>query len=98
MTARKVKVTVAFDREAHVWFVKDSDLHGLNVEGPTIDALIGKLPGAVTDLLGVCPSTTIRHQILKQMESKRSNSCNDVSPDRASGFSYFVTRTTRTGS
>jgi Domain of unknown function (DUF1902) len=51
MADRKVKVTVAFDREAHVWFVKDSDLHGLNVEGPTIEALIGKLPDAVTDLL-----------------------------------------------
>jgi hypothetical protein len=51
MADRKVKVTVGFDGEAHVWFVKDSDLHGLNVEAPTMDALMDKLPGAVVDLL-----------------------------------------------
>jgi hypothetical protein len=51
MADRKVKVSVTFDREAHVWFVKDSDLHGLNIEAATLDALMDKLPGAVTDLL-----------------------------------------------
>jgi hypothetical protein len=51
MADRKVRVTIAFDDEAQVWFVKDSDLHGLNVEGLTVEALIGKLPGAVADLL-----------------------------------------------
>ena len=51
MVDRKVRVTVGFDSEAHVWFVKDSDLHGLNVEAPTMEALMDKLPGAVVDLL-----------------------------------------------
>ena len=51
MADRKVKVSVSFDRDAHVWFVKDSDLHGLNIEAATLDALMDKLPGAVTDLL-----------------------------------------------
>lgn len=51
MAERTVKVTAGFDREARVWFVEDSNLHGLNVEGVTLEALIEKLPGAVVDLL-----------------------------------------------
>ncbi len=51
MNERRVKVVAAFDREARVWFVKDSDLHGLNVEAPTLEALTDKLPSAVIDLL-----------------------------------------------
>ncbi|MFD2181155.1 DUF1902 domain-containing protein [Rhodoplanes azumiensis] len=53
MAEQTVKVTAGFDREARVWFVEESNLHGLNVEGATLEALIEKLPGAVVDLLEV---------------------------------------------
>lgn len=53
MAERTVKVTAGFDREAQVWFVEDSSLHGLNVEGATLEDLIEKLPGAVLDLLEI---------------------------------------------
>lgn len=51
MATRTVKVTAGFDPDAKVWFVEDSNLHGLNAEGATLEALIEKLPGAVVDLL-----------------------------------------------
>ena len=34
-----------------VWFVEDSDLHGLNAEGTTLEELVDKLPDVVADLL-----------------------------------------------
>ncbi len=51
MPGRTITVHAGFDNEAGVWFVEKSDLHGLNVEGPTLEALIDKLPGAIADLL-----------------------------------------------
>ena len=52
MTGSLIVVTAAFDRDARIWFVEDSgELHGLNVEAPSLEALVDKLPGAVADLL-----------------------------------------------
>lgn len=44
-------VKAAYDPEARVWFVEDSDLHGLNSEAATLEELVEKLPAVVADLL-----------------------------------------------
>jgi hypothetical protein len=46
-----VTVHAAFDDAARVWFVQESDLRGLNVEAPTLEALVAKLPAAIVDLI-----------------------------------------------
>ena len=46
-----VKLTVDFDDEAKVWYVKTSDLSGVHAEGETLDGLCGKLPAIVSDLV-----------------------------------------------
>jgi hypothetical protein len=52
MPGKLIVVKAAFDPEARVWFVEDSgDLHGLNVEAPSLETLVEKLPAAVADLL-----------------------------------------------
>ena len=49
--SRLVVVKAALDREAGVFNVESSDLFGLNVEAPTLESLMEKLPGVVADLL-----------------------------------------------
>jgi hypothetical protein len=51
MVEAPITVHVAYDPEVDVWCVKASSLSGLNVEAKTVDKLIDKLPGAVTDFL-----------------------------------------------
>ena len=41
----------AYDPDAAVWFVESSDLEGVNAEAPSLEELLGKLPGVVLDLL-----------------------------------------------
>ena len=51
MIGSLIVVKAAYDAEARVWFVEDSDLHGLNAEAATLEALVDKLPNVVADLL-----------------------------------------------
>ncbi len=46
-----VKLTVDYDSQAKVWFVKTSDLSGVHAEDETLDELCGKLPAIVSDLV-----------------------------------------------
>jgi hypothetical protein len=46
-------VKAAHDAEAGVWFTESSDVHGLRIEAPTLEALIARVPVAIQDLLGV---------------------------------------------
>jgi predicted RNase H-like HicB family nuclease len=48
---RTITVKAEWDDEAHVWYVKESDLPGLHIEADTPDELYSKLPGAIEDLL-----------------------------------------------
>ncbi len=48
---RSVTVKAAHDPEAHVWYVEESDLFGLNAEADTLEELVGKLPAVISDLL-----------------------------------------------
>ncbi len=57
--SRLIVVKAVFDREAGVWYIESSDLFGLHIEAPTIEALIEKLPGAVADLLEGDPEYTV---------------------------------------
>jgi hypothetical protein len=43
-------VWIAWDDEASVWYVRDSDLPGLVAEGETVDALRAKVLGLVYEL------------------------------------------------
>lgn len=44
-------VKAAYDAEAGVWYVESSDVHGLRIEGATLEGLVERLPGAIADLL-----------------------------------------------
>jgi hypothetical protein len=51
MIGSLIVVKAAYDSEARVWFVDDSDLHGLNAEGASLEELVEKLPDVAADLL-----------------------------------------------
>jgi hypothetical protein len=51
MASRLIVVKVAYDPEARVWYVENSDLPGVNAEAPTPQELRDKLPGVIADLL-----------------------------------------------
>lgn len=48
---RLIVVKAAYDAEASVWYVEESDVPGLATEAATIELLIKKLPGMIADLL-----------------------------------------------
>jgi len=49
---RYAVVRVAWDQEAGVWYVQESDIPGLVTEAPTLEDLRRKVPGLVQDLIG----------------------------------------------
>ena len=51
MAGRLIIVKAAYDAEAGVWYVEDSDLAGVNAWAPTVQELSEKLPAVVLDLL-----------------------------------------------
>lgn len=51
MAGRLIVVKAAYDPEADVWYVEDSDLPGVNAWAPTVQELRDKLPAIVLDLL-----------------------------------------------
>jgi hypothetical protein len=46
-----ITVRAAWDSEAKVWYVQDSNVLGLHIEAETREKLYEKLPGAIEDLL-----------------------------------------------
>ncbi|NEU10890.1 DUF1902 domain-containing protein [Methylobacterium sp. BTF04] len=48
---RHAVIRCAWDADANVWFVQDTDIAGLVTEAPTLEALRAKLPGMVRDLV-----------------------------------------------
>jgi hypothetical protein len=46
-------VYAEYDAVAGVWFARASDMPGLHVDAPTIDALAGKAGGMILDLLEI---------------------------------------------
>ncbi len=51
MRSHLVLIKIARDEEAGVWYVEHSDVPGLRAEAETADALMGRLPDLLTDLL-----------------------------------------------
>lgn len=51
MSSGLIVVKVAYDDEAHVWYVDHSNLAGLTGEADTVDALMARIPGLIQDLL-----------------------------------------------
>jgi len=50
---RLVVVTAAYDDEANVWYVKESNVPGLRTEATSSEALRDKFPGLVEDLVEI---------------------------------------------
>jgi predicted RNase H-like HicB family nuclease len=46
-----ITVRIEHDPKAGVWYIAESSLFGLHLEGETPDALRAKLPGAIRDLV-----------------------------------------------
>ena len=44
-------VKANYDPDAGVWYTESSDIHGLRIEAPSLEALIDRIPGAVQNLL-----------------------------------------------
>ena len=61
-----VRLTVDYDNESKVWFVKTSDLSGVHAEGETLDNLCSKLPAVVSDLIEANRN---------QVESRKAGTC-----------------------
>jgi Domain of unknown function (DUF1902) len=51
MESRLIVVRLAYDDDARVWFIQNSDLPGLAGEAPTVEALIERIPGMIADLI-----------------------------------------------
>ncbi|MDX2221189.1 MAG: DUF1902 domain-containing protein [Rhodospirillaceae bacterium] len=51
MTGRTFTVNAAWDAEARVWTVSDSDVPGLAAEADTVERLQAKLRGLIPELL-----------------------------------------------
>jgi len=51
MARRLIIVKAAYDAEADVWYVEDSDLPGVNAWAPSVQELRDKLPAVILDLL-----------------------------------------------
>ncbi len=51
MSDRVVTVCAAYDDEAGVWYVEDSNLPGLVTEARSLEALRAKLPAIVEDII-----------------------------------------------
>lgn len=51
MNSRVIVVKAMLDEEAGVWFIASSDIDGLNLEAESIEEMIQKLPGAISDLI-----------------------------------------------
>ena len=60
MEPRLIVVKAAYDPEARVWYVEDSDLYGLNAEASTIEELRDQLPAIIVDLLVANKETSER--------------------------------------
>lgn len=61
---RHAVIRCAWDDEANVWFVSESDVPGLVTEASTLDALRKKLPGLIQDLLDVDATTDIEVDLI----------------------------------
>ncbi|HKQ96033.1 MAG TPA: DUF1902 domain-containing protein [Aestuariivirgaceae bacterium] len=51
MALRTFKVEIAYDGDAHVWYVRRSNVPGLHIEADTPERLKRRLPQVVADLL-----------------------------------------------
>jgi predicted RNase H-like HicB family nuclease len=46
-----ILVKAPYDADAAVWFVESCDLEGVNVEAPSLEELLQKLPAVILDLI-----------------------------------------------
>lgn len=61
---RHVVVRCAWDDEASVWYVRESDIPGLVTEADTLELLRQKLPGMIQDLLDVETATDLEVDVI----------------------------------
>jgi len=58
-----ITVRAAWDDDACVWYVEESDLFGVHAEAATLDELRGKLPNVIEDVLSENDPLQLRHDI-----------------------------------
>jgi hypothetical protein len=74
MTGRTFTVNAAWDAEARVWTVGDSDVPGLAAEADTVEALQAKLRDLIPELLaenGVSPDGPVAFAFVRREPASR---------------------------
>ncbi|MEL6062613.1 MULTISPECIES: DUF1902 domain-containing protein [unclassified Methylobacterium] len=69
--SRHAVVRCAWDSEAAVWYVSDSDVPGLATEAASLEALRQKLPGMIEDLLAVVPRVDLCLDLAAHVPDRR---------------------------
>lgn len=67
---RHAVIRCAWDDDAGVWFVQETDIPGLVTEAPTLDALRLKLPEMMQDLLDLDAPTDIEIDLIAHAHSR----------------------------
>jgi len=62
-----IKVQAAWDDEAKVWFVEQSDVFGVNAEAATLQELRDKLPNVIADVLADNEPARLRHDLTVEL-------------------------------
>ncbi|KQT78333.1 DUF1902 domain-containing protein [Methylobacterium sp. Leaf466] len=61
---RHAVIRCAWDSDAGVWFVQETDIPGLMTEAPTLDALRRKLPIMIRDLDAFASGTEVELDLI----------------------------------
>jgi predicted RNase H-like HicB family nuclease len=61
--ASTIRIRAAWDDEAGVWFVEESDIFGVNAEAATLEELRDKLPNVIADVLTENDPSRLRHDL-----------------------------------
>ena len=72
MTIKTIIVRAAWDQDAKVWFVENSDLFGVHAEGATFDELCGKMPNVIRDVIEANDGKPITSDILIEIVAHAS--------------------------
>ena len=79
MKRLELKIHAAWDDEANVWYVQDSDVPGLATEAATLEALLQKLKVMIPELIELNGSpnedTEVPLELLIQSEQRVAIGC-----------------------
>jgi len=61
--ASTIRIRAAWDDEAGVWFVEESDVFGVNAEAAALEEFRDKLPNVIADVLADNDPSRLRHDL-----------------------------------